>query len=83
MQRSEVALVEATAERTWAAIERARAEGNLRESEERLRESDRRKDEFIAMLAHELRNPLAPIRTGLELIGSRATRGTPSRASAR
>src|SRR4029079_6786916 len=28
-----------------------------------LREADRRKDEFIAMLAHELRNPLAPIRT--------------------
>jgi signal transduction histidine kinase/ActR/RegA family two-component response regulator len=37
-------------------------------NEERLREADRRKDEFIAMLAHELRNPLAPIRTGLELI---------------
>jgi PAS domain S-box-containing protein len=40
----------------------------LRESEEALREADRRKDEFLAMLAHELRNPLAPIRTGLELI---------------
>jgi PAS domain S-box-containing protein len=40
----------------------------LREREERLRETDRRKDEFLAMLAHELRNPLAPIRTGLELI---------------
>ncbi|MGH9322388.1 MAG: hybrid sensor histidine kinase/response regulator, partial [Vicinamibacteria bacterium] len=33
-----------------------------------LREADRRKDEFLAILAHELRNPLAPIRTGLELI---------------
>lgn len=31
-------------------------------AEEALRESDRRKDEFLAMLAHELRNPLAPIR---------------------
>lgn len=31
-------------------------------------DADRRKDEFLAMLAHELRNPLAPIRTGLELI---------------
>jgi PAS domain S-box-containing protein len=31
-------------------------------------EADRRKDEFIAMLAHELRNPLAPIRYGLELL---------------
>jgi signal transduction histidine kinase len=40
----------------------------LARSEAELREADRRKDEFIAMLAHELRNPLAPIRTGLELI---------------
>jgi PAS domain S-box-containing protein len=32
-------------------------------AEEALREADRRKDEFLAMLAHELRNPLAPIRT--------------------
>ena len=37
-------------------------------AEEALREVDRRKDEFLAILAHELRNPLAPIRTGLELI---------------
>jgi signal transduction histidine kinase/CheY-like chemotaxis protein len=34
----------------------------------RLRDADRRKDEFLALLAHELRNPLAPIRTGLELL---------------
>lgn len=33
-----------------------------------LREADRRKDEFLATLAHELRNPLAPIRTGLHLM---------------
>jgi PAS domain S-box-containing protein len=33
-----------------------------------LRESDRRKDEFLAILAHELRNPLAPIRNSLELM---------------
>lgn len=36
--------------------------------EEALRRADRRKDEFLATLAHELRNPLAPIRTGLELL---------------
>lgn len=36
--------------------------------EEALRESDRRKDEFLAMLAHELRNPLAPIRNSAELM---------------
>ena len=57
----EVELVRETAERTWDAVERARAE-------ELLRESNTRKDEFLAMLAHELRNPLAPIRTGLEVI---------------
>src|SRR5436309_9018797 len=33
-----------------------------------LREADRRKDEFLATLAHELRNPLAPIRNSLELL---------------
>lgn len=36
--------------------------------EEALLQADRRKDEFLAALAHELRSPLAPIRTGLELI---------------
>ncbi|RYE88457.1 MAG: response regulator, partial [Myxococcales bacterium] len=39
-----------------------------RRTEEALLEQDRRKDEFLAILAHELRNPLAPIRTGLELL---------------
>jgi signal transduction histidine kinase/CheY-like chemotaxis protein len=37
---------------------------------ERLKEADRRKDEFLAMLAHELRNPLAPIRNGLQILHS-------------
>ena len=40
----------------------------LKHVENQLREADRRKDEFLAILAHELRNPLAPIRTGLELM---------------
>ncbi|HZP85737.1 MAG TPA: MASE1 domain-containing protein [Burkholderiales bacterium] len=35
---------------------------------DKLRETDRRKDEFLATLAHELRNPLAPIRTALQLM---------------
>jgi signal transduction histidine kinase/ActR/RegA family two-component response regulator len=35
--------------------------------EETLREADRRKDEFLATLAHELRNPLAPIRQGVRI----------------
>jgi PAS domain S-box-containing protein len=40
----------------------------LREMEDALRDADRRKDEFLAMLAHELRNPLAPIRTAAQII---------------
>ncbi len=35
---------------------------------EQLRETDRRKDEFLAVLAHELRNPLAPVKNSLEII---------------
>jgi PAS domain S-box-containing protein len=38
------------------------------EAEVALRAADRRKDEFLATLAHELRNPLAPLRNGLQLI---------------
>ncbi|WP_051972014.1 PAS domain S-box protein [Massilia sp. 9096] len=37
-------------------------------AEEALREADRRKDEFLAMLAHELRNPMAPIRAAADLM---------------
>lgn len=57
----EIALVEEVTERTWAAMERVRAE-------QVLHETDRRKNEFLATLAHELRNPLAPIRNGLHLM---------------
>ncbi len=37
-------------------------------AEEALKEADRRKDEFLAMLSHELRNPLAPIRNALHIL---------------
>jgi len=40
-----------------------------RHAAEVLREADRRKDEFLAMLAHELRNPLTPIRNAVEIMG--------------
>jgi PAS domain S-box-containing protein len=39
-----------------------------RETEKALRIADQRKDEFLATLAHELRNPLAPLRTGLQIM---------------
>lgn len=45
-----------------------RLEEQLREVPAELSDANRRKDEFIATLAHELRNPLAPIRNGLQLM---------------
>ena len=48
--------------------ERVQGERALREAKQRLEEADQRKDVFLATLAHELRNPLAPIRTGLDLV---------------
>lgn len=44
------------------------AKDALRESERLLMETDRRKDEFLATLAHELRNPLAPIRNSVQIM---------------
>ncbi|MBG9389863.1 ATP-binding protein [Caenimonas aquaedulcis] len=47
-------------------------------AEQVLQESNRAKDEFIATLAHELRNPLAPIRTGLEILKKDTANGPAS-----
>ncbi len=48
--------------------EQKRAEDALRASERSLQDANRHKDEFLAMLAHELRNPLAPIRNSLHVL---------------
>ncbi len=48
--------------------ERRNAEHKLQEQAEALVDQDRRKDEFLAMLGHELRNPLAPISNALHLL---------------
>jgi signal transduction histidine kinase/CheY-like chemotaxis protein len=62
------------ASRAGMALENARLYWNLkreiartREAEEKLLDASRRKDEFLAMLSHELRNPLAPIRNSLHV----------------
>jgi PAS domain S-box-containing protein len=44
------------------------AQAALQKSRDQLAEADRRKDEFLATLAHELRNPLAPMRNAVELL---------------
>lgn len=58
---TDLALAEDLAARAAVAVE------NVRLYED-LREADRRKNDFLAMLGHELRNPLAPIRSGLDLL---------------
>jgi PAS domain S-box-containing protein len=45
-----------------------RLEEELRRHAEELAEAHRQKDQFLAMLAHELRNPLAPLRTGIHIL---------------
>ena len=52
--------------------ERKRIEENMRRLAQEASEASRRKSEFLAVLAHELRNPMATIRTGLEIMRLRA-----------
>jgi signal transduction histidine kinase/CheY-like chemotaxis protein len=49
----------------------------LKQAEAALREADRRKDEFLATLSHELRNPLAPLRNALNLLRLSGAAGGP------
>jgi len=70
----EIGLINVVAERTWLAVEKLRLDNALRESDAALRDADRRKDEFLATLAHELRNPLSLVRNVITL---HRTPGTP------
>jgi len=72
-------IVRGLAAQAAAALEKARLYEALRASEARAREADRRKDEFLAMLGHELRNPLAPIMTALQLMTLRGETGSTRR----
>ncbi|HEY5946473.1 MAG TPA: MEDS domain-containing protein [Kofleriaceae bacterium] len=62
------ALVEDVARQLALAIDRAISYERLEEERERAEESSRAKDEFLAMLGHELRNPLSPILTATQLM---------------
>jgi signal transduction histidine kinase len=53
---------------TEKALELERVNRNLEQANAALRDADRHKDEFIAILAHELRNPLAPIRAAVDVM---------------
>jgi PAS domain S-box-containing protein len=59
--------VEAVAGTTRDVTDRKAQEETLKDQAERLKEADRRKDQFLAMLAHELRNPLAPIKNATQI----------------
>ena len=58
---TDLAVAEDLARRASIALENAQLYSKVREA-------DRRKDEFLAMLAHELRNPLAPIQSAIEIM---------------
>ncbi|HUP31181.1 MAG TPA: response regulator, partial [Usitatibacter sp.] len=63
-----------------ALLRMRQAENERQAALEDLREADRRKDEFLAMLAHELRNPLAPIRNAVEILRLKPDESTQARA---
>lgn len=60
-REDEINLMSELASRIWAQLERTRAEAALRDV-------DQRKDEFLAMLAHELRNPMSTLLSGLQIL---------------
>ena len=75
LQERESALAEQRARLEARALEQRLEEQRIHAAEleslnRRLAEDDRRKDEFIALLGHELRNPLVPLVTGLELLAT-------------
>ena len=66
LEDDEIDVLHIFGDQSAMALERARLVEELQSRAEALAEADRRKDEFLAMLAHELRNPLVPIMTGLK-----------------
>ncbi len=82
----DVQIVSHLADVAWTIIERKRTEKALQESEARFREAaealaevDRNKNHFLAVLSHELRNPLAPITNSLYILDHAAPGGEQAR----
>ena len=67
-RETEIALRDSERRARANATELVEVNAALKASGKKLNEMDRRKDEFLATLAHELRNPLAPLRNGLQLL---------------
>jgi signal transduction histidine kinase/ActR/RegA family two-component response regulator len=65
---AELSIAEQLAHRAALSIENARLYSDATQKTRSLQEASRAKDEFLAMLGHELRNPLSPIRTAVQLM---------------
>ena len=77
----DVALMKTVADQVAVAMDRIQSQHALHEANRRLQETDRRKDEFLAVLSHELRNPLAPIQNSLHILERAAPGGDQARRS--
>ncbi len=75
-EADQVELVQRVASRCWESLERARIERDRVHLLQAAEQANRAKDEFLAMLGHELRNPLSPILTALQLMRLRGSEGS-------
>ncbi|NRF68206.1 PAS domain S-box protein [Aquincola sp. S2] len=72
LREGDLQVIQTVCDQVSAMLERTRLIDELHASEQSLKVADRRKDDFIATLAHELRNPLAPIRNAVGVLRQRA-----------
>jgi signal transduction histidine kinase len=80
LKAEELRVAQARAHERELTMQRKRFEADALERQVALMaEVDRRKDEFLAILAHELRNPLQPLQTAVELMAAASTEPTPER----
>jgi PAS domain S-box-containing protein len=68
---NEFIILQETAERTWAAVERSQAEEALRERERQLKQLLKQRDEFIGIASHELKTPVTSIKAYAEIVQER------------